>query len=635
MKSLLLFVTCLMVTAAVVAQNAVTFSPEKPKPGEVITVTISPPQNSKSTIVEAVVFTRGDKQQDLNSLKLAKKGDGYTGTIQTQPKDNFVAVGVKFNDKFDTNGGEGYILPLYDGEGLADGANLSAALFYSGNASLVGLEDPSSEKALEYLEAEFESNPSAKKEQIITYARLQAQQDKEKANEVYQKAIEWLLKEGLKDEEDYVRLEMLYRLAKLPAQMNFVSNVKKEKFPDGNWKLNGEVAAFMAEKDPQKKEQLLADFLEAVKKLESPGQMEGAGDYMLNQLFTGYASDKKYAEFERAFEKFELKGPQAAQLYNSAAWSMQERGEDLERALQYAQKAVDISKREIDNPTGEKPYYLTEDAWKASRKKSYSVFADTYAMVQYRLGNYKAGYPYAREAALDIQEGKNADFNKTYVLLAKEVVSPKKLQPQLEKFVLEGKADSTATAALKEVYAQNSKKGNWKDYYSALQAKAAEKAMAELEKSMIHEPAPMFALMDARGQKVDLKDLKNKVVIVDFWATWCGPCKASFPGMQKMVDKYQEDEEVAFLFVNSWESIEDQKEKEKAVNEFISKNNYDFRVLFDNDNKVIESFGVSGIPTKFVIDKKGNIRFKSVGYGGSDAQLMNELTGMIELAKKG
>ena len=61
---------------------------------------------------------------------------------------------------------------------------------------------------------------------------------------------------------------------------------------------------------------------------------------------------------------------------------------------------------------------------------------------------------------------------------------------------------------------------------------------------------------------------------------------------------------------------------------------YDFHVLMDNENKVVEQFKVEGIPTKFVIDKNGTIRFKSVGFGGSNDKLISELSAMIDMAKQ-
>jgi len=66
----------------------------------------------------------------------------------------------------------------------------------------------------------------------------------------------------------------------------------------------------------------------------------------------------------------------------------------------------------------------------------------------------------------------------------------------------------------------------------------------------------------------------------------------------------------------------------------MTKKNYPFNVLMDNDNKMVEDFKVGGIPTKFVIDKAGNIRFKAVGFSGNDDELVEELSTMLELASK-
>lgn len=153
--------------------------------------------------------------------------------------------------------------------------------------------------------------------------------------------------------------------------------------------------------------------------------------------------------------------------------------------------------------------------------------------------------------------------------------------------------------------------------------------LAELRKSMLSETAPSFALLDLDGKKIDITDLKGKVVVVDFWATWCGPCIASFPGMQKMVNKYKEKPDVRFVFIDTWEKGEN---KEKNARDFITSNKYTFHVLMDNDDNVVSQFKVDGIPTKFVIDKEGLIRFKSVGFNGSDDKLVSELTAMIEMA---
>ena len=69
------------------------------------------------------------------------------------------------------------------------------------------------------------------------------------------------------------------------------------------------------------------------------------------------------------------------------------------------------------------------------------------------------------------------------------------------------------------------------------------------------------------------------------------------------------------------------------ASDFITANKYDFQVLMDNEDKVVQEFNVEGISTKFVIDKNGNIQFKSVGFGG-DNKLISELTSMINIVKE-
>jgi thiol-disulfide isomerase/thioredoxin len=152
---------------------------------------------------------------------------------------------------------------------------------------------------------------------------------------------------------------------------------------------------------------------------------------------------------------------------------------------------------------------------------------------------------------------------------------------------------------------------------------------------MINTPAPLFTLKDLDGNTVSLNSLKGKVVIVDFWATWCGPCKASFPGMQMAVNKYKNDPNVKFLFVDCWETAKDYAD---GVKKFIADNKYTFHVLLDEKDtdgrqaKVVSSFDVSGIPTKFIIDKAGNVRFKYVGYDGTPEALVDEVSNMIDMA---
>jgi thiol-disulfide isomerase/thioredoxin len=124
--------------------------------------------------------------------------------------------------------------------------------------------------------------------------------------------------------------------------------------------------------------------------------------------------------------------------------------------------------------------------------------------------------------------------------------------------------------------------------------------------------------------------LKGKTVVLDFWATWCGPCKEAFPAMQAMVNKYKDDPTVQFLFVDTYEHGDD---KEKNASDYITGHKYTFRVLMDNTDEVAKEYKAKSIPAKFVIDKNGSLRFRATGFS-SEAELMEEIEAMVTLAKQ-
>jgi thiol-disulfide isomerase/thioredoxin len=202
---------------------------------------------------------------------------------------------------------------------------------------------------------------------------------------------------------------------------------------------------------------------------------------------------------------------------------------------------------------------------------------------------------------------------------------------KIGEFIKSGNATAKMKDYLFEAYkSEHGSSDGYEEFLAQFENAADKKLTDKLKLEMISEPAPGFTLLDLNGNPVSLSELKGKVVLVDFWATWCGPCLASFPAMQKAVEKYSDDLDVKFLFVNTWERVENIKEN---TTEFINQNKYPFHVLLDDKNEVIEKYKVSGIPTKFIIDKTGNIRFMSVGYSGSEDQLVKELSLMISMVQ--
>jgi peroxiredoxin len=113
--------------------------------------------------------------------------------------------------------------------------------------------------------------------------------------------------------------------------------------------------------------------------------------------------------------------------------------------------------------------------------------------------------------------------------------------------------------------------------------------------------AANFTLDTLDGHKISLADFHGKVVFLNIWATWCGPCREEMPSMETLYDELKGNKDFVMLAVS-----QDTKGR-TAVARYVQKNGYHFTILLDPDNKVGESYDVSGVPETFIIDRKGRI----------------------------
>jgi len=128
--------------------------------------------------------------------------------------------------------------------------------------------------------------------------------------------------------------------------------------------------------------------------------------------------------------------------------------------------------------------------------------------------------------------------------------------------------------------------------------------------------APDFSLKALDGKTYKLSDLKGKVVLIDFWATWCGPCREELPIIEKLHREFKDKNLVALGISN---------EDRDTIEKFLKNNPLTFPILLDEKGKVAKSYRVVAIPRLLLIDKTGKIRKDILGYNPRNEEILREL----------
>jgi thiol-disulfide isomerase/thioredoxin len=174
------------------------------------------------------------------------------------------------------------------------------------------------------------------------------------------------------------------------------------------------------------------------------------------------------------------------------------------------------------------------------------------------------------------------------------------------------KGEPRAEAPLRALHAKQNGPAEALDARIASARDASRQRVAFVSRRF-EKQAPEWTLNDLAGKPVKLSDFKGKVVVMDFWGSWCPPCRAELPSFQAMHDKYRENKNVVFLGMN-WERPGEPEARMKAVTDFMANNKYTFPVIIDHDSVAVKAYEIPGFPTVFIIDSSGMIRYRNVGY---------------------
>ncbi len=619
MKKILIMLFVIAMAQISYSQGKVSIKPEKPKAGDEITVSYNPSGTKLSDAKEILLIVHqvGILLSSSDEYKMMKSGKEWNAKFKLADTSKGAFLKFTAEKETDNNSKKGFYVKAHDASGkVIGGANASFGLVQLFYGDMVGV-DSDKEKSFEQVREDLDDNPAIKKDYITYYISAIGSVLKEKGNELILSELESFTDPNILNELQLGAVIVGYTRAKAADKAAPFQKVLLEKYPEGNAAQAPKFMEFRNAKDIEAKLKAGDEYITKFPK----------GNYVSfiqNSIFSEYIKAGKY-DLAKEYLETKIAKPTAMN-YNSLAWAMFEKDADLKTAEELAAKGVQLGRNEAANPSMKRPPFQTETEFKKGSLRGLGMILDTYGAIQLKLGK-NAEAINSLEEAVKISEEQDGETNERFVAALAANGKIKEAQSLLEKFLSGEYGTPKMKDQLKEIYAKtNGNETGFDKYLSGLEKAAFDKKTANLKKELINEPAPQFSLVDLNGSKVSLSDFKGKTVIVDFWATWCGPCLASFPGMQKAVEKYEAGGKVKFLFVNTWENVEDKK---KNATDFINKNNYPFHVLLDDKNEVITAYKVSGIPTKFIIDTNGKIRFKSVGYSGDPDKLVEELGLMI------
>jgi len=332
-------------------------------------------------------------------------------------------------------------------------------------------------------------------------------------------------------------------------------------------------------------------------------------DYFYTGLLKIYLDNKDLQKLNE-YEGLLSTKKAAAAVYNNYAWKLS--GEDFVTPSKDIDFAEKISKRSLDIIA----QLQKESPFPEDFEGTYFMLADTYALILYKMNKFEEAFQY--QDGLSKSDGLGKEGKERYAVMMEKVKGPEITREYIESELDKGVESRVLLAQLEDIY----KKLNLPiEDFQKIKEKSIAATNAKKNKAIIEKlgstQAIDFNLKNLEGKEIKLSDLKGKVVVLDFWATWCGPCRASFPKMQELVTKYK-DKDVEFLFVDTWERGKENTETVNKVGKFINENKYSFNIVFDFDDTITAKYKVKGIPTKIVIDKKGNI----VAYGSSEQDLI-------------
>lgn len=616
MKQFFTIVCACWLVATTAYAGELTINPGTPAQGNRITLKYTAEPKFKGLgVVYAIVysFKETSLKPEAHQAELAfqKESQAYVGDFKLAPSTVFgmvkISDGIK---KYDDNNGQLWdFLVAGAGGKPVRSAYYRAAISYYGAMPQGVNRTTNIDKTLQMLEQELKAYPENFQAKVAENS-IRYDQKKIDSAAYYQRIHALLAEDFDRSVESYV----------LSAVRTYAAAGQPEKGEELRRQCIAEHprSAFAEEQAVQELSSLIKDqeqfpaaakaFLQRFPTNEYREQIQLA---VVTHLLNARKADE-CEQFLRDMGNFvaPMAWNQLARVYMAADSTMG-------KAREASTQAVDAAR----NPNPElKPSHLAEFEWKKQQTDIVlGLMLDTYGMILQKQNENASAIAAFEEMMYLLEKQATAEH---YEHALQAFLAADKLK---EAYALTSTAIAVASAndvirrehrrLFDELMSKRKGADGNASSYETERARLEERGRAFRIEKLASERLNMAAiegeLTTLDGKKASLADFRGKVVVIDFWATWCGPCKKSMPALQEIYESYANNDNVQILVVNAWERVED---RQKVASQFISNGKFTFPVYLDLKDDVIRKFGVTGIPTKFYLDKTGKIQYKEVGF---------------------
>lgn len=610
-----LTVTCGKVT------DKFSFQPDYPQQAQEIIVTYNPSGTSleNANEITLLAYCLSEDVSNVKEVTIKKFSEAWRGAFTIDDTTLAVYIIFKYKALQDDNGQKGYLVPIFgkDRKPIKGALATQAKVAYTGGYEPLNLWR-NTKKSLLFYEKEFDLYPEQRRNwrMLDEYWYMLSEFNKDSAAQIIKSQLDQLAKNEEKTSDEIGLLANWYgRINEPVLAAKYKEELQKIEPQDFSIEIQRYRECSDARSISRKRELTIA----FIKDFPNSHFIE----YLHNKMISAYAQRKQYQQALNYLDA-NVKNP-SSRFLSSLARDMIDGAILPEKALLFAKNAVKTARQEM--ATEKKPGNYTQKQWQEEQNNRLAKLIELYGSGLYKFGKIEESIPVFKEA-VQLNSRIDSDIPKQYCRLLYE---SGKLKEAFDELRLQLKTDPLSDE-LRTLYKKvvHDLKKNEKEVDSFI-SRAEKEYRAELQMEvkgqMLDMPAPSFTLKDLDGKTVSLTDYKDKIVVLDFWATWCTWCLKSFPAMQKSMVKNRNDNKVKFLFIDTWESRDNFK---RHVRSIIRKNNYPFHILLDVDDSVADDYNVPALPTKIIVGPDGKIRFRIRGFD-NDSKLIEELDLMFEM----